>query len=131
MPPGGRMRSDGGECAWHGRSRRPGTEAWARARYHPAMTADDVPGDPLDRFRWHPEPELIGIRDAAASRDALERVGQATWSASLDWLYDRAMVRAMGMPTGFEELREAYFGAARGPGPAPRGPRRLDDVLDD
>src|SRR5829696_748879 len=97
----------------------------------PAMTADDVPGDPLDPFRWHPEPELIGIRDAAASRDALERVGQATWSASLDWLYDRAMVRAMGMPTGFEELREAYFGAARGPGPAPRGPRRLDDVLDD
>ena len=48
--------------------------------------------DPLAPFRWHPEPELIGIRDASVSRQALERAGRATWDASLDWLYDEAMV---------------------------------------
>ena len=93
---------------------------------------DDTDGiDPLGPFRWHPEPELIGIRDAATSRAALERAGQATWAASLDWLYDEAMVRAMGTPTGFEELRRRYFGAAGGPGPAPAGPTRLQGVLDE
>ena len=74
--------------------------------------------DPLAPFRWHPEPELIGIRDAATSRAALERAGEATWRASLDWLYDEAMVRAFGLPTGYAELRERYFGAAGGPAPA-------------
>ncbi len=47
--------------------------------------------DPLEPFRWHPEPELIGIRDAATSRAALEQAGTATWRTSLDWLYDEAM----------------------------------------
>src|SRR5690349_2812440 len=91
----------------------------------------DEPIDPLAPFRWHPEPELIGIRDAATSRAALERAGAETWAASLDWLYDEAMVRAMGQPTGFEELRRVYFGDAGRPGQAPRDPRPLDDVLGD
>ena len=93
--------------------------------------ANDQAGDPLGGFRWHPEPELIGIRDAATSRAALERAGAATWAASLDWLYDEAMVRAMGTPTGFDELRRVYFGAAGGPGEAPRNPMPLDAVLAD
>ena len=87
--------------------------------------------DPLEPFRWHPEPELIGIRDAATSRAALERAGEATWAASLDWLYDEAMVRAMGPPTGYAELRRAYFGSSDAPGPAPTDPEPLQAVLDE
>jgi aromatic-L-amino-acid decarboxylase len=87
--------------------------------------------DPLAPFRWHPEPELIGVRDAGASREALERAGEATWTASLDWLYDHAMVRAMGLPTGYAELRRAYFGDPAAPGPAPVDPAPLQAVLDE
>ncbi len=87
--------------------------------------------DPLESFRWHPEPELIGIRDAATSRAALERAGEATWAASLDWLYDEAMVRTMGLPTGYTELRRAYFGTSDAPGPAPADPEPLQAVLDE
>jgi aromatic-L-amino-acid decarboxylase len=90
----------------------------------------DDPTDPLDGFHWHPEPELIGIRDAGTSRQALEWAGAATWAASLDWLYDEAMVRAMGRPTGFDELRRAYFGEHGGPGAAPENPRPLGEVLE-
>ena len=85
--------------------------------------------DPLAPFRWHPEPELIGLRDAATSRDALRRVGEATWEASLDWLYDEALVRGMGLPNDYAALRRAYFGEAGGPAPAPRDPVTLDAVL--
>jgi glutamate/tyrosine decarboxylase-like PLP-dependent enzyme len=101
------------------------------------MTAMDSRPDPFDEpdplapFRWHPEPELIGLRDAATSRAALERAGEATWRASLDWLYDEAMVRAFGLPTGYADLRERYFGAAGGPGPAPAEPVTLQAVLDE
>ena len=87
--------------------------------------------DPLAPFRWHPEPELIGIRDAQASRAALERAGEATWRASLDWLYDEAMVRAMGTPTGYADLRRLYFGEAGCPGSAPADPQTLQAVLDE
>jgi len=87
--------------------------------------------DPLAPFRWHPEPELIGIRDADASRAALERAGEATWRASLDWLYDESMVRAFGLPTGYAELRHLYFGDAGGPGAAPRDPTTFQAVLDE
>ncbi len=97
---------------------------------------DDTPNrladlDPLEPFRWHPEPELIGLREAAVSRAALERAGEATWRASLDWLYDEAMVRAFGLPTGYAELRERYFGATGGPAPAPATPTTLQAVLDE
>ncbi|HYO42346.1 MAG TPA: pyridoxal-dependent decarboxylase [Candidatus Limnocylindrales bacterium] len=87
--------------------------------------------DPLGPFRWHPEPELIGIRDARSSRAALERAGEATWRASLDWLYDEAMVRAMGVPTDYAELRRLYFGEGGGPGAAPADPTTLQAVLDE
>ena len=50
----------------------------------------------LARFAWHPEPELIGYRDEAASRAALEELGEATWRAALDFLYGTAIHRAMG-----------------------------------
>ena len=93
--------------------------------------ADDRPDDPLAPFGWHPEPELIGVRDAGASREALERAGEATWRASLDWLYDHAMVRAMGRPTGYAELRRDYFGERAEPGPAPADPAPLQAVLDE
>jgi glutamate/tyrosine decarboxylase-like PLP-dependent enzyme len=87
--------------------------------------------DPLAPFRWHPEPELIGIRDAATSREALRRAGDATWRASLDWLYDEAMVRAMGRPTDYAELRREFFGERGGPAPAPADPVTLDAVLEE
>jgi hypothetical protein len=87
--------------------------------------------DPLAPFRWHPEPELIGIRDAATSREALRRAGEATWGASLDWLYDEAMVRAMGRPTDYAELRREFFGERGGPAPAPEEPVTLETVLDE
>ena len=86
--------------------------------------------DPLDPFRWHPEPELIGIRDGSSSRAALERAGEATWRAALDWLYGAGVVRSMGLPTGYAELRREYFGPAGEPGPAPTGPATLDAVLE-
>ena len=87
--------------------------------------------DPLEPFRWHPEPELIGLRDEAASRDALRRAGEAAWEASLAWLYDRAMVRGTGLPTDYAALRTAYFGAAGEPGAAPHDPTTLAAVLDE
>jgi glutamate/tyrosine decarboxylase-like PLP-dependent enzyme len=90
---------------------------------------DDL--DPLAPFAWHPEPELIGIRDASRSRAALERAGEATWRASLDWLYDEAMRRAMGTPAGYAELRRVFFGPSLSPAPAPADPRRLDEILDE
>lgn len=89
----------------------------------------DPKDDPLAPFRWHPEPELIGLRDATASRAALERAGEATWRTSLDWLYDRAMVRASGQPNEYAEVRSRYFGERGGPGPAPTGPAPLAEVL--
>ena len=94
---------------------------------------DEPPADPdpLAPFTWHPEPELIGIRDAARSRAALERAGEATWRASLDWLYDHALQRAMGEPVGYAELRRAFFGPSLAPAPAPADPRRLSDVLEE
>ena len=90
---------------------------------------DDL--DPLAPFAWHPEPELIGIRDAGRSRAALERAGEVTWRAALDWLYDEAMRRAMGEPAGYADLRRAFFGPSLGPAPAPADPQTLDDVLDE
>ncbi len=90
-----------------------------------------VPADFLAGFAWHPEPELLGIRDPEASRDALQSVGEATWAAALDYLYDHALDRAMGGPAGFDELRGLYFGPAGAPGPAPARPVPLADILDD
>jgi glutamate/tyrosine decarboxylase-like PLP-dependent enzyme len=83
----------------------------------------------LDRFEWHPEPELIGIRDEATSRPALRKVGAATWEAALDYLYDHALERAMGEPVEHDALRALFFGPSGQPASAPATPTRLDAVL--
>jgi hypothetical protein len=64
---------------------------------------------------WHPEPELIDVRDEAASRPALEALGAGTWSAALDYLYAHAFERALGGPTrtrsgGADDIRGAAGG---------------------
>ncbi len=88
----------------------------------------------LARFDWHPEPELIGYRDEGASRAALERLGTATWTAALDYLYDQAAVRAMGDPSPYAEARRRYYashrdGPASGPTAAPSDPSPAADVI--
>jgi aromatic-L-amino-acid decarboxylase len=82
-------------------------------------------------FDWHPEPDLLSIRDAATSRDALRRAGAATWEAALDYLYDHAFERAMEEPSEHDELRAAYFGPNGGPAPAPSEPATLEAILDE
>jgi glutamate/tyrosine decarboxylase-like PLP-dependent enzyme len=83
----------------------------------------------LERFAWHPEPELIGFRDAAASRDGVRRLGEATWAVAVDYLYEQAARRAMGASHDYETARATFYGEAAGPSPAPRGPSRSADVL--
>jgi glutamate/tyrosine decarboxylase-like PLP-dependent enzyme len=79
---------------------------------------------------WHPEPELIWLRDEAVSRDALRDAGAATWEAALDYLYEHAFERAMGLPNDHDELRSLYFRTTGGrPGEAPRDPAPLSAVL--
>jgi glutamate/tyrosine decarboxylase-like PLP-dependent enzyme len=101
----------------------------------PARIADPTtPSDIesyLTRFAWHPEPELIGYRDRAASRDALERLGAATWAVALDYLYDHAVDRAMGAPSGYDAARRSYYGSATGPTAAPTRPSPSAEVLDE
>jgi glutamate/tyrosine decarboxylase-like PLP-dependent enzyme len=90
---------------------------------------DANPEHVSDRFDWHPEPELIAIRDAATSREALRWAGAATWETALDYLYDHAFERAMGEPVEHDALRALFFGASGGPAAAPDAPARLDAVL--
>jgi aromatic-L-amino-acid decarboxylase len=80
--------------------------------------ADDADGP----FAWHPEPELLDVRDPTRSRGALERLGRDAWAAALDYLYDEAFRRAMGEPTTAEALRARFFGERGGPAPAPVDP---------
>ena len=100
-----------------------------RSTAHPMAPADLEAY--LARFAWHPEPELIGYRDAGASREALERLGAATWAAALDFLYDRAMDRAMGAPPGYEPARRSFYGAAAGPSAAPAEPTPSAAILEE
>jgi glutamate/tyrosine decarboxylase-like PLP-dependent enzyme len=93
-----------------------------------------MPTDP--RFAWHPEPELIGIRDAATARPALERLGQAAWTVALDYVYQEAFRRAMGEPTDYAALRRVYYGETAdgrpaGPAAAPAEPSTSADLLDE
>ncbi len=94
------------------------------------MTDDPsaAPTDPLARFAWHPEPELIGYGDAGA-REAMERLGADTWATALDFLYDQAAHRAMGDPSPYAALRASFFGASGGPSPAPATPSPIADIL--
>ena len=84
----------------------------------------------LKRFAWHPEPELIGFRDAGASRPAAERLGAETWRTALDYLYGPAMARAMGDPGTYDDVRRAFFRNG-GPQPAPPAPTPSAEVLDE
>ena len=115
---------------------RPGG-AGRRARGTPrGLTARPLPfrghGRPPGTVRWRPEPQLIGIRDEPTSRAALERVGEATWRASLDWLYDEAMAPRHGPAHRLRLLRRLYFGrraAARAW--LPRTPTTLGAVIEE
>lgn len=95
------------------------------------------------RFGWHPEPALIGVDDPTTARPALEQLGRQAWSAGLNYLFDEALSRAMGEPTGYPELRRAFFGGtpegagepdgadALGPAPAPIGPTTSAALLEE
>ena len=92
-------------------------------RYHHTMTVEPATG-------WHPEPDLLVVRDAS-SRDAMRDAGEAIWAAALDYLYDHALVRAMGAPSDYDGLRAEFFGPSGRPVPAPRDPATLQAVLDE
>lgn len=95
-----------------------------------APTRPPVPADFAASFGWHPEPDLIGIRDPERSRAALEDAGSAAWGAGLDYLYDHALDRAMGEGTTYEDLRASWFGPSGEPGPAPVEPAPLAELLE-
>jgi aromatic-L-amino-acid/L-tryptophan decarboxylase len=104
-----------------------------RATLQPPTAVPDIDAY-LARFAWHPEPELIGYRDEAASRKALASLGERTWNDALEFLYGTAQVRAMGDPSPYDEARRRYYasdpgGPREGPGPAPHAPMRAADVL--
>jgi hypothetical protein len=81
------------------------------------------------RFSWHPEPELVGFDDEGQSRPALERLGDAAWTACLDYLYGEALRRPVG-PDAYPELRRRLFPTG-GPAPAPLHPSPSREVLDE
>jgi hypothetical protein len=83
---------------------------------------DAAPDGFHEAFGWHPEPELLGIRDADVSREALRAAGAATWETALDYLYDHALVRGMGEPAGYAApggIRSCTSGPGRPGTPAP------------
>jgi glutamate/tyrosine decarboxylase-like PLP-dependent enzyme len=90
---------------------------------------DTRPPDPLERFRWHPEPDLLLPR--AEARAALASAGYSAWDAGLDYLLGEGSRRGTGLPAGYAELRAHYFGPAGGPGTAPVEPLPLGVLLDD
>ncbi len=73
----------------------------------------------LDSVAWHPEPELIAYRDPTRARPALTELGEETWRAALDYVYEEGMRRPVA-PEDYQALRERFFGAGPdGPRPAP------------
>ncbi len=82
-----------------------------------------------ERFAWHPEPELIGIRDAALNRPELERAGASIWDAALEYVFEHGVRRSVGVPIGYAELRRRFFGESAAPAAAPADPVALDHVL--
>ena len=85
--------------------------------------------DPSD-FDWHPEPDLIDIRDPERARKALEALGEAGWTTALDWLYEEAMRRPVG-PDTYPEMRLQFFGEIGEPAPAHAAPRTSAEVLEE
>jgi glutamate/tyrosine decarboxylase-like PLP-dependent enzyme len=90
----------------------------------PALDAESY----LQRFGWHPEPALIGFRDAAASREAVRQLGKATWSSAVDFLFEQAAKRAMGASGDYPTARSEFFGPT-GPAAAPAAPTASADIL--
>ena len=80
---------------------------------------------------WHPEPELLDIRDEASSRPALEQLGAGAWSAALDYVFDHGMERAIGEPADYAQLRSVFFGSAGEPGPAPLEPSTSAQLIEE
>ncbi len=80
---------------------------------------------------WHPEPQLLNVRDEVASREALRDAGAAIWETALDYVYDHALARAMGEPIDYDALRGTFFGRGGRPAPAPAEPATLRAVLDE
>ena len=78
---------------------------------------------------WHPEPELLDIRDEETSRPALEALGEGAWSAALDYVYDHGQERAIGEPADYEEFRKVFFGPSGAPAPAPVEPATSEDLI--
>jgi aromatic-L-amino-acid decarboxylase len=86
---------------------------------------------------WHPEPELIFLRDEGRSRPALERLGAKAWATCLDYVYRESLRRPMG-PDSYRELRARFFagdpsapdGQVR-PGPAPARPASAAGILEE
>jgi aromatic-L-amino-acid/L-tryptophan decarboxylase len=81
-----------------------------------------------DPFVWHPEPQLIGFRDAAQAREALDAFGKAIWNASLDYVYDEATKRPV-VADPYLEMRRRYFGDSGEPAPAPTAPSTSNELL--
>ena len=96
--------------------------------------SDPRPSDPrpsdLERFGWHPEPELLGFTDPAESRAALERLGAEAWSVAMDYLYGEAMRRPTA-PESTTELRRGFFGATGLPASAPPLPAPSAELLEE
>jgi hypothetical protein len=78
---------------------------------------------------WHPEPELIDVRDERVSRPALEALGANTWSVALDYLYQHAFERSLGEPTRYDDMRSTFFGPSGRPARAPSAPSTADTLL--
>jgi glutamate/tyrosine decarboxylase-like PLP-dependent enzyme len=95
------------------------------------MTEEHPDLDSSSGEGWHPEPELLDIRDEATSRPALERLGAAAWSAALDYVYDHGLTRAIGAPADYAELREVFFGPSRKPAPAPQVATTSDELIEE
>ncbi len=81
-----------------------------------------------DPFSFHPEPELIGFRDPAEARAALEELGKLTWGTAIDWMYDEGMRRPVA-PESYPEMRRVYFGPSNEPSPAPEKPATSAEVM--
>jgi aromatic-L-amino-acid decarboxylase len=92
---------------------------------------DDPPLDARTGEGWHPEPELLDIRDEARSRWMLERMGEAAWTAALDYVYEHGLERAIGEPGDYEALRREFFGPSGRPGPAPTEPAPSERLIDE
>jgi glutamate/tyrosine decarboxylase-like PLP-dependent enzyme len=95
------------------------------------VSAAARPPAPRSGDGWHPEPELLDLRDPATSRPALERLGTSAWNAALDYVFEHGQARAIGAPADFGELRRLFYGPTGRPGPAPSEPVTSEALVDE